>query len=355
MAKDAELDRLKAAQDLAFQRKQNAFDTMQRAWEKLSFAREELSRAHAEKQRAFEAQDLAWKNLDKIASANGPRIEQLNSLQERAYEQMKRCFENAASAYDNRDGAAAKSYADEGHGYKAEAQRLVTERRQLVEEIKGAKARLESAKAVFSRAKADFAIVKQRFEKTKQDHEQAQVDFKLAKDAFNESVKLFRLRLEQVKNDSKKRKKDKIALAIKAGIPAEYIDRCWIKIDSEGNVNIYFGGIDTPDGPGHGHYCMNKFGKITYRREPLDSHGPQNFIDSIDTYESRIVKELNSSEFGFWCRFRGYEAYAESNFNKEGRAKIDIYYGPNGPFGPGHHHAVAYKESPFDFVYDGLR
>jgi hypothetical protein len=62
-----------------------------------------------------------------------------------------------------------------------------------------------------------------------------------------------------------------------------------------------------------------------------------------------------SGEFGFNCRFRGYDAYVESNTNREGRAKIDIYYGPQGPFGPGRHHAVAYRESPFDFVSDELR
>ena len=41
MARDAELDRLKVAQDVAFQRKQNAYQAQQTAWEKLSSARDE--------------------------------------------------------------------------------------------------------------------------------------------------------------------------------------------------------------------------------------------------------------------------------------------------------------------------
>lgn len=41
MARDAELDRLKAAQGAAFQRKQNAYQAQQTAWEKLSSARDE--------------------------------------------------------------------------------------------------------------------------------------------------------------------------------------------------------------------------------------------------------------------------------------------------------------------------
>ena len=52
MAKDAELDRLKAAQDLAFQRKQDAYQAQQRAWEKRSSARDTMNRAYEAKQRA---------------------------------------------------------------------------------------------------------------------------------------------------------------------------------------------------------------------------------------------------------------------------------------------------------------
>ena len=49
MARDAELDRLKAAQDAAFQRKQNAYQAQQTAWEKLSSARDEMNRAYEAK------------------------------------------------------------------------------------------------------------------------------------------------------------------------------------------------------------------------------------------------------------------------------------------------------------------
>jgi hypothetical protein len=60
-------------------------------------------------------------------------------------------------------------------------------------------------------------------------------------------------------------------------------------------------------------------------------------------------------DFGLVCKFRGYHAYVESNINKEGRAKIDIYYGSMGPFGTGHNHAVAYRDDPLMFVADEIR
>lgn len=57
MAKDAELDRLKAAQDRAFQRKQNAYRAQQHAWEARSAARDVMNRAYEAKQRAYADQD----------------------------------------------------------------------------------------------------------------------------------------------------------------------------------------------------------------------------------------------------------------------------------------------------------
>jgi hypothetical protein len=128
-------------------------------------------------------------------------------------------------------------------------------------------------------------------------------------------------------------------------------------VSQQGNVyNIYFGGVGKPNGPGHGHYAMDRSGKVTYQRDPFDMHGGQNFTGAQQDYHDVVGAEAASgSEFGFWCKFRGFNAFAESNTNKQGRPKIDIYYGPNGPFGPGHHHAVAYRETPHSFVYDEYR
>ena len=45
--------------------------------------------------------------------------------------------------------------------------------------------------------------------------------------------------------------------------------------------------------------------------------------------------------------------------SKEANGATSLYFGgagkPNGPFGPGHHHAVAYRETPYEFISDELR
>lgn len=356
MARDAELDRLKAAQNLAFQRKQNAYQAQQQAWDRRSSARETLNRAHEEKQRAYVAQDASWQDYQRVRSSNGPRIDQLNAQQESAFQNMKRAFDNASSAHDSHDGAAARSYADEGHAYKAESQGYVAERRQLVEEIRTARARHEATKPAFQRAKDQFSAARRSFDQAKSEHERVQDDFKRAKADFDRAAGAFRSRLEIVRDESRKRKDDKSSIAREAGVPYQYQDDVWVSTDSDGNINIYFGGVGEPNGPGHGHYVMDSSGEVTYKRDPFDPHGRQNFVDSQSDYLEVVRQEAaENGEFGFPCRFRGFDAYVESNTNREGRPKIDLYYGPNGPFGRGHHHSVAYRETPHEFISDELR
>ena len=98
MAEDAELDRLKTAQDLAFQRKQDAYQAQQRAWERRSSARDAMNRAHEAKQRAYAEQDRTWQYYQSVRSSNGPRIDSLNSQQESAFQNMKRSYDAASSA-----------------------------------------------------------------------------------------------------------------------------------------------------------------------------------------------------------------------------------------------------------------
>ena len=356
MAKDVELDRLKATQDLAFNRKQAAHEVQETAWKRKKAAGDAMHTAFEEKDRAWRAQQSAWEDLQRLRDSKGPRIGQLNTSQEAAYQNMKSAYDNASSAYDRHDGASAKSYAKQGRGYKAESQEHVEERRRLVAELRSAGDHQKSYAPAFQAAKGRFDTAKREFDAAKAAHERTQTGFKTAKEAFDKASKTFRTRLEIVKSQNKKKIDDKREIAEKAGVPYQYLDKVWVSKDSNGNTNIYFGGVGDPNGPGHGHYVVDRSGKVTYKRDPYDEHGAKNFTDAQRDYSDLIGTEVASSrEFGFSCRFRGYDAHVESNTNREGRAKIDIYYGPLGPFGPDHHHAVAYRNAPHEFISDELR
>lgn len=355
LAKDAELDRLKAAQDLAFQRKQDAYQAQQSAWERLSTARETMNRAHEAKQRAYEAQDSTWQTLQRMRDAYGPRIEQLNRAQEAAFLDMRRSFDSASIAYAGRNGALAAGYATDGHRYKAEARAYVNERRGLVAELRVAKERHESTKSAFQRAKEEFNAAKRAFEQTREAHAVVKQRFQEAKIAFDKAARDFRARLERVKAENANTKNERQEVARRAGVPPQYLDSVWVSPDGKGGHNIYFGGIGQPNGPGHAHYVTDSFGKVTYKRDPFDPHGAHNFTENQGGYYDMVSRESTSGDFGFRCRFRGYDAYVETNVSKDGQRKIDIYYGPNGPFGPGHHHAGALRSEPHVIIFDELR
>lgn len=276
LARDAELDRLKAAQDRAFQRKQDAHQVQQRAWEKRSSAREVMNRAYEEKQRAYAEQDQSWQYLQQVRSANGPQIDSLNARQEDAYRNMKAAYDAASAAYERRDGTA-KDRAAEGRRYKEQSQGFVAERRRLVAEIRSAGDRHHATKPAFQRANAEFKAARATFDAAKAEHERAQAEFKTAKAAFAQAQAAFRSRLDKVKAEGKRRSQDRQALARQAGVPAQYLDNVWVSEDPNGNTNIYFGGVGKPNGPNHGHYVLSREGKVTYKRDPFDSHGAQNF------------------------------------------------------------------------------
>lgn len=280
MAKDAELDRLKMAQDRAFSRKQDAWQAQDKAWERRSSAKDALNQAHQEKQHAYDGQNSTWEVYQRVRSSDSPRIDSLNSQQESAFQDMKHAFDSASSAHDRRDGAAAANYAAEGHRHKAESQGYVAERRRLVEEIRTARATHEASKPTFQRARDQFSQLKRAYDQTKASHEQAQAEFKRAKADFDNAKTDFQKRLDSLKVESKRRKDDKRVLAEKAGVPHQYCDNVWISNDSNGNINIYFGGVGEPNGPGHGHYVMDRSGNVTYKRDAFDPHGAQNFTEN---------------------------------------------------------------------------
>lgn len=260
--RDAELDRLKVVHEAARQRQQAA-------WERRSSARAVMNRAWEAKQAAYADQQAAWEAYMSIKLTNGPRIEILDNQQEKAYQEMKSAFESASLAYDMRDGASARMHANQGHAHKARSQAFAAERRQLVSEIRAARERFEGAKPAFQTAKGEFARAQQTFHSARAEHELAEAEFKSC-------AKAFRSRLDELKSASRKKRKE---LAAKAGVPLQYQEDVWISIEPNGNVNIYFGGVDKPDGPGHGHYVMSQNGAVTYRRDPFAPHGAQNFTD----------------------------------------------------------------------------
>ena len=165
---DAKLYRLRSARDTAKQRQQTAWQTQQSAYEYRSSANATMNQAYEAQQTAYANQQTAWDAYMSVKRSNGPRIDSLNSQQERAYHNMVSAFESASSAYYTYDGASARMYADQGRAYKAESQTCVTEWRQLVAKIRTAREQFEAVSPAFQRAKASILKLDRNFYQPKQ-------------------------------------------------------------------------------------------------------------------------------------------------------------------------------------------
>lgn len=188
MARDAELDRLKEAHEVAFQRKQSAYYAQRDGRNALALARYELSQARKTRREAHGQHNRTWQQ-----------------------------------------------------------------------------------------AKADFHSRQQQFDVTKVAYDQLQLGFTQLKADFDSIDAEYRARLEMV---LAKRRQDDRQIALDAGVPDQYSDDVRVCASANGVINIYFGGINAPDGIGHGHYVVGDDGNLLYRRDPFQARGVHNYLSN---------------------------------------------------------------------------
>jgi hypothetical protein len=312
MSKDTELDRLKAAQETAWKRRQDVlsvkdsknkeqsrlFEQMQSVRHRRTAARDEMNREFERLQSARSANDRAWDDAKRLGSSNDARIDSLKREANNAAANMREAFARADAAFNGGDKASAPGHSAEGRRYKEMAKSLNAQKAALISEnqaaferarsygrtdsssYKAARVRFESVKSECEAAEARWKSAKAEFDRAKAQFDSAKADHQRAEEAFQSRLKI-------VKGENQRRKDDKKSLAARAGVPYAYRDNCFVKTEPDGTVNIYFGGLGEPAGPGHGHYAMDASGKVTYKRDPYDPHGSQNFTDQQERQRSR--------------------------------------------------------------------
>ena len=302
MPRDPELDRLKAAEQSAFQRKQAAFqryadardraneahDEMERAWQERCSAREEMNREFERKQQAWERYHSVWDEYGSIRESNSSRIDQLRSEADYEHQAMQDAFEQASSEYEYGDKSMAPYYSQQGHEHKARRDDLNDEVSQLCQEIKDARARAEwsaskpddsafqSAKARFDSAKAYHESAQARFKSLKAERDRAKDEFDSLQEEWKRLKDAFQTRLEQVKASkqaTKQKAVDKVNMALVRS-NAHYLgtlfgqDAKIVPRKDSAKVDVYFGGLNAAgDGIGHGHAVIDEYGNVTYLRD----------------------------------------------------------------------------------------
>jgi hypothetical protein len=314
VARDAELDRLKAEQDRTYQRQQEAFQTMKRkqeeqhalyeqqqaAWNRRKAVGDELNREYERLQASRKLNDEVWGEYQRVRDYNNSRISALKPQADSAYRNMVSAFERASTVYNSGDKAAAPGYSAEGKNYQAILQSLNAEISSLGVEIKSAKARAESvgggrtdgsafsaAKARFQALKSEHTAIQSKFKSVKSEYDRAKATFKSAQAAHKKAKEAFQVRLATLRAEKASREaKNRNMLMVVSG-EIGYMDGKMVKIkpkdDGSGKVDIYFGGLDPRgDGIGHGHIVVDGC-QVVYMRQPWkDKKNPKQIDIDFD-------------------------------------------------------------------------
>lgn len=224
---DAELDRLHAVRDLAYQRKQNAYRFQTQALEHLTAARVTMNAAFAKMQSADRAFEASWQRYKSLSNSRrrGAKNRTLANATSDAWWQQERAGHTLNKASEAHD----------------------------------------TAKQAYTAARDKLLSAKEAFQS--------------AMDDFKEANLAFQTRLDQLKAYNARRREGILTVAIYVGVPSRYLDKVWVAPRRKGGHNIYFGGVDGPFGHGHGHYAVDEEGMMTYERDPGEPHGAHNFLN----------------------------------------------------------------------------
>ena len=305
-----ELDRLKAEQQTAFERKQEAYqryagarqrtqqayDIMQEAWHERNNARDDMNREFEARQAAFDHNNAIWDEYKRIRDNNNYQLEYLRREADAEHQAMIDCFEAASAAYESGDRATASLYSSEGHDHKDRRNSLNAEVSVLVQEIKDAKAHAESAapkvdqsafyaaKERFNQAKAKHQAAEAEFKREKAERDRLKAEFNRLQQAFLQAKEAFQRKRDDIKAErsaAKQQTIDKVNMALvheKGG--AFYLGSLFgqnAKIrprkDNSGKIDVFFGGLCAAgDGTGHGHAIIDRDGNVTYLRDAWQDH-----------------------------------------------------------------------------------
>lgn len=107
------------------------------------------------------------------------------------------------------------------------------------------------------------------------------------RDTFSHAARIYRLRERAFYLAKDRLRETNRILAQYTGVPETYLDEVYVMQKSDGVAHIYFGGINHPIGPEHGHYVVDQHGGLPYMRDPFKSRGPHNFT----SYASHLVDD----------------------------------------------------------------
>ena len=153
-------------------------------------------------------------------------------------------------------------------GRKKQVSRAVTRRRDMRAQQSNLAAQQRHAKATEYKAKRHLNWAEKRLVQLRDDCLESLREYREA------GYKLRQMELQL--NNFDMRNVSIQRMVQLAGISSEYADRLLVSWKSNGYVHLYFGGLESPDGIGHGHYVLNADHQLVYARDPFKPRGAHN-------------------------------------------------------------------------------
>ena len=335
MPKNSSLDSLKSREQDAFHRKQLvfkdyldaknradiAYSAMQAARQECRTAREEMNREYEDMQRSSNNFREVWDEYGRIRDINNARIESLRQEAEYEHREMQDCFDRAGNCYHYGDKSEAPYWSSQGHDHKYRRDNINEEVSRLCQEVKTARqdaewrapktdsSAFQRAKELFNDAKSRQKSAEAEFDRLKTERDQYKVQFDSIQAEYLRLKEEFQEKLAQVKQDNQ-RERDKIL--DKAGVSWSNREDAKIVKKADGTTQIYYGGLLSGDGLGHGHAALDQFDDKTYDRGAFEKHGSQNYVNNSSkeskTYSRNILEEHENQNYTS-SRNKGFTMY----------------------------------------------
>lgn len=280
-----------------------------------------MNREYEDMQRSSNNFREVWDEYGRIRDINNARIESLRQEAEYEHREMQDCFDRAGNCYHYGDKSEAPYWSSQGHDHKYRRDNINEEVSRLCQEVKTARQNAEwrapkTDSSAFQRAKESFNDAKSRqksaeaeFDRLKTERDQYKAQFDSIQAEYLRLKEEFQEKLAQVKQDNQ-RERDKIL--DKAGVSWSNREDAKIVKKADGTTQIYYGGLLSGDGLGHGHAALDQFDDKTYDRGAFEKHGSQNYINNNSKESknySRNVHEEQESQNYTSSRNKGFTMY----------------------------------------------
>lgn len=304
MPRNPEIDRLKGASDQAFNAKQAAYDRMKplgqrrrdlkdrmdASWDRVISARTEMNSAYERQQSEYETYR---RERDSISA----QIDSVARDADRAHENMKSAFQRASDAYEYGDKASAPFYSQEGKNYRYERDSFNAEKARLISIAKSMtppKSDFHYYKDQYNRLMESHKSLQAEYQVAKQQHETARDGFNRAKERFESAREAYEKAIAEERAKWHDEKCQECGGIIRVNVewshPPKYCKACKEKFlkqrqkiagaagkqandvkvrfnPAKGKNDVYFGGIGSADGDGHGHAVVDDHGNVHYLRD----------------------------------------------------------------------------------------